>query len=213
MAINKAKPGRKKRIGRPPKSGAYSPLCRQEFLGEYPEIRRYIQGARDGLVDDQCRRVGVKSEDELPAAVRLMIDRQVSKLSLSRQIEVYIMRHGLLRRDRLKSRHVLEAEPIAVFWLNLQNSLDRGLSGLGFEVPKEQSAILTPLELAAEIDREKREREAAEHVAQVQGGDGKGPAQQAGGAEKTQLGAAQRESGQDPGDASDDQGSGESGKE
>lgn len=161
MTPNVPKLKRKRRTGRPPKSGAFSPICRREFLDEYPEIRRYIQDARDGLVDDQCRRAGVRTEDELPTAARLAIDRQVSKLSLSRQIEVYIMRHGLLQEERLKREKILEVEPIAGFWLNLQNSLDRGLMSLGLTLPKEAAVPIHPLDLARRIDEEKREKAAA----------------------------------------------------
>jgi hypothetical protein len=137
------KPKRIRRRGRPPKSGAYSPICREEFLEEYPEIRRYIQGSRDGLIEDRLARSGGKTEVDLTAAERLMIDRQVSKLAVSRQIEVYLRRHGILRRDRLKMRQVLEPEPILLFWLNLQNSIDRGLTALGLEPPKrEESEVM-----------------------------------------------------------------------
>jgi hypothetical protein len=133
MSKNESKSRRRKRLGRPPKSGAYSPICRAEFLEEYPEIRAYIQAARDGLIADQLEKHGGKAEDDLTAGQRIMIDRQVSKLTISRQIESYIRRNGILRRDRLQTAKVLEAEPILVFWLNLQNSLDRGLATLGLE--------------------------------------------------------------------------------
>ena len=136
MSETEPKRKRKGRIGRPPKSGAYSPICRQEFLEEYPEIRRYIQDSRDGLIADQLERIGGKTEDDLTTAQRLMIDRQISKLTVSRQIEVYLKRNGLIRRDQLKRRQILEPEPILIYWLNLQNSLDRGLIALGLEAAK-----------------------------------------------------------------------------
>lgn len=157
MSDNQAKIKGNRRRGRPPKSGAYSPICRAEFLEEYPEIRRNIQAARDGLVMDQLERHGGKSEDDLSTASRLMIDRQVSKVALSQQIEIYIRRHGILRRDQLKRRQILEPEPILVFWLQLQNSIDRALIALGLE-----KRVIEPEMNLAEIVREIDEKAAAE---------------------------------------------------
>jgi len=137
------KSDKKRRLGRPPKSGAYSPICRAEFLEEYPEIRQYIQAARDGLIADQLEKHGGQTEDDLTAGQRIMIDRQVSKLTVSRQIESYIRRNGILRRDKLRGPKVLEAEPILIFWLNLQNSLDRGLTALGLEPVRKTEDELT----------------------------------------------------------------------
>ena len=146
-------------MGRPPKSGVYSPVLRDEFLQEHPEVRRYVQAARDGLVDDQLAKMGTKSEDELPAAVLLLIDRLTSRIALSRQIEVYLRRHGILRRDSL-DRQVLEAEPILAFWLQLQNSIDRASGMLGVEVPKPEEVWDIKAELA-KLDEEAAKKKEA----------------------------------------------------
>jgi len=152
---------RKRRIGRPPKSGAYSPVCREEFLEEYPEIRSYVQAARDGLVQDQLDKIGGKSEDDLSAAQVLLIDRLVSRIALSRQIEVYLRRHGILRRDSL-DRKVLDAEPICQFWLQLQNSIDRASAMLGIEIPRPE-ASWDPIAEIQKIDEERaKEKEKEE---------------------------------------------------
>ena len=175
MSDNKAKFKGNRRRGRPPKSGAYSPICRQEFLDEYPEIRRYIQGSRDGLIEDRLAKSGGKTEDDLTAAEGLMIDRQVSKLAVSRQIEVYLKRHGILRRDQLKRRQILEPEPILVYWLQLQNSIDRGLVALGLEKPKRAGdEPFDIIQYAAKTY--------PNSLAAGQGGDGQGKAEKGAGA-------------------------------
>jgi hypothetical protein len=124
-----------RRRGRPPRHGIYSPVLREEFLRENPEVQRYIQAARDGLVRDQLAKVGGRTEDDLSAGQVLMIDRLVSRIALSRQIEVYLRRHNILRRDRL-NQQILEAEPICQFWLQLQNSIDRGSGMLGIDIQR-----------------------------------------------------------------------------
>jgi hypothetical protein len=146
-------------------------------LEEYPEIRSYIQGARDGLIKDRLAKSGGKTEDDLTAAERLMVDRQVSKLAVSRQIEVYLKRHGILRRDRLKMRKILEPEPILLFWLNLQNSLDRGLTSLGLEAVRKTEEVLTPYEvIAAEEEAEKTKvAKAAGQARETEGGESDEP--------------------------------------
>ena len=177
---------RKRRVGRPPKSGAYSPICRAEFLEEYPEIRQYIQAARDGLIVDQLEKHGGQTEDDLTAGQRIMIDRQVSKLTVSRQIESYIRRNGILRRDKLQGSKVLEAEPILIFWLNLQNSLDRGLATLGLEpVRKTEDELTLQAYVAATYGPDSR-------AGQGEGaqGDGQG---------KAEIGTGARVEGRDPG--------------
>jgi hypothetical protein len=180
LSDNQAKIKGNRRRGRPPKSGAYSPICREEFLEEYPEIRRDIQGARDGLIEDRLAKSRGKTEDDLTAAERLMIDRQVSKLAVSRQIEVYLRRHGILRRDQLKARQVLEPEPILLFWLNLQNSLDRGLVALGLEPPKRgESDVLDLGRYLAEKDAEKQSQ-AGQGGGQASGKDSEAEARRKG---------------------------------
>jgi len=149
----------KRRRGRPPKSGVYSPVLRDEFLQEHPDVQRYIQAARDGLVQDQLAKMGAKSEDELPATILLSIDRLTSRIALSRQIEVCVRHYGILRRDSL-DRKVLEAEPILLFWLQLQNSIDRASGMLGVEVPKPEEVWDIKAELA-KLDEEAAKKKEA----------------------------------------------------
>jgi len=146
-------------MGRPPKTGVYSPALRDEFLLEHPEVQRYVQAARDGLVQDQLEKMGAKSEDELPATTVLLIDRLSSRIALSRQIEVYLRRHGILRRDRLEGQKVLEGEPILAFWLQLQNSIDRASAMLGVKVAQAEEVWDIKAELA-KLDEEVKNKEA-----------------------------------------------------
>jgi len=63
---------------------------------------------------------------------RIVIDRIISKLAILRLIEVYIERHGIWRRDRLKKDQILELEPaLGLNYLAFSNSVDRSLKLLG----------------------------------------------------------------------------------
>jgi hypothetical protein len=145
---------------------------------------RYIREKREELIQDQ----GI-SEEDLSGGLRLMIDRTISRLIVSRRIELYLQRNGILRRDSLKRRKILEPEPILIFWLQLQNSIDRALIVLGLDRKKAEEALDLGRYIA-ERDEEKVKAQAA-----GQGGDGQG-------AEKG-SGADVEDGGQAPGEGSE----------
>jgi hypothetical protein len=131
----KVKP--KARLGRPPKHGGYSLIHKDELLKQHPQLRRYLEGCRSGLVKDVAG-----SEDQLTEQQRIMIDRIISRLSICRLIEVYIEKYGAFRRDRLKRFQVLELEPaLGQNYLAFSNSIDRALIALGLNHKKADEAL------------------------------------------------------------------------
>ena len=118
----------KRRIGRPPKHYGYSlPIHRDGIIAEHPELRQWLQGCRDGLIDNLG---GV--EDELTQAQQIIVDRVISKLSMVRLIEIYLAKNGILRRDRVQEK-ILEAEPIVQIWLQVNNAIRSDLQILGID--------------------------------------------------------------------------------
>lgn len=137
MTENKPKPCRRSRIGRPPKHGGYSLICRDDLVKENPHLKRYLQDARDGLVRDVAG-----AEDQLTEQQRIMIDRIISRLSVCRMIEVYCEKYGLFRRDRLNRQKVLELEPaLGLNYLAFSNSIDRALVNLGLNKKQASEAL------------------------------------------------------------------------
>ena len=128
MMETNLKPRRKRRIGRPPKHGGLSLVYRADLVKEHPELRRYLQDCRDGLIDD----LAAGDEDALTTGQRILVDRTIQKLSLARLIEIYITKTGVLRRDRLNSK-VLEVEPILIYWQSLNHAIRSDLAILGLK--------------------------------------------------------------------------------
>jgi hypothetical protein len=145
MSDNKPKKGSKKKPGRPPQSGAYSLIVK---AGELPKrrtyLRVYLQATRNGLIEDLGPR-----EADLTTAQRVLIDRTVSKLAIIRCIEEYIKETGVFRKAWLSP--VLEKSYVAY-----TNSLRLDLEALGIN-KRAGERVLSPLEIAAEIDAEKAE--------------------------------------------------------
>jgi hypothetical protein len=131
----KVKP--KARLGRPPKHGGYSLIHKDELLKQHPQLRRYLEDCRSGLVKDVAG-----SEDQLSEQQRIIIDRIISRLSICRLIEVYIEKYGAFRRDQLKRFQVLELEPaLGQNYLAFSNSIDRALIALGLDKKKADVAL------------------------------------------------------------------------
>jgi len=127
MSKNKGKKSKKGKIGRPRKHGGYSVHLQDVELKKNPRIRQYLMATREGLIRDVAG-----TEEELSEQQRIVIDRIVSKLAILRLIEVYVEKHGIWRRDRLKKDQILELEPaLGLNYLAFSNSVDRSLKLLG----------------------------------------------------------------------------------
>jgi hypothetical protein len=115
--------------------------------GELPErrtyLRAYLTEVREGLVNN----LG-PLEADLTTAQVVLIDRVISKLSIIRCIEEHVREKGVFTKaGELDS--VLSKSYLA--WAN---SIRLDLQALGLD-KKAGERILSPLEVAAEIDRAK----------------------------------------------------------
>jgi len=160
----------KVRMGRPPKHGGYSIIYKDRAIKDHPEIRRYLEGCRAGLVRDLAG-----DEDKLSEQQRIMIDRIVSRLAVCRLIEVYVEKCGLFRRDRLEGERVLELEPaLGQNYLAFSNSIDRALAALGLN-KKQGDDVLDLGKYIAEADAREAKAKEAQGRAESKG-HGKGKA-------------------------------------
>jgi hypothetical protein len=145
-----------RRRGRPPKHGGYSLIHRDALLKEHPEIRRYLQDCRDGLVRDVAG-----TEEGLSEQQRIMIDRIISRLSICRLVETYIEKFGPFRRDRIRREKVLELEPaLGVNYLAFSNSIDRALVNLGLNKRQASEALDLGRYIAAFDEKKAKEAKA-----------------------------------------------------
>lgn len=146
MNDNKTQKSGKKKPGRPPRSGAYSLIVK---AGELPKrrtyLRAYLQAARDGLIEDLGPR-----EADLTTAQRVLVDRAVSKLSVVRCIEEHVKEEGVFRGREL-------SPVMAKSYITYCESIRRDLEALGIS-KRVGERVLSPLEIAAEIDAEKVEK-------------------------------------------------------
>jgi hypothetical protein len=115
--------------------------------GKLPErrayLRAYLTEAREGLVND----LG-PTEADLTAAQVVLIDRVISKLSIIRCIEEHVREKGVFTQSgELDS--VLSKSYLA--WAN---SIRLDLQALGID-KRAGERVMSPLEVAAEIDRAK----------------------------------------------------------
>ena len=135
---------RKARRGRPPKHGGYSLLTRGEMPENRRYIARYLTEVRDGLIHD----LG-PSEEDLTAAQQVLIDRIITKLGIVRLIEENAKENGVFNEGTLDPS-------LGTFYLQYDNSIKMQLQALGVD-KRGSEKVLTPLELAAEIDQKKNE--------------------------------------------------------
>ena len=143
------------RVGRPFKHGAYSLAIRDQVLKENPRVTRYLVDTRAGLVRDVAG-----SEDALSEQQRVMIDRIISKLAVCRLIELYVEKYGAFPQMKVKGKTIVKMELHACLGINylaFSNAIDRALAALGLS-KKQVEHVLSPLEIAAEIDAEKEKR-------------------------------------------------------
>jgi len=144
-------PPRKRKAGRPVKSGAWSVVNRDELVARYPEVQRFLRDTRQGLVRDVAG-----EEENLSEMQRILIDRIISKLAVCRVVECYLEKHGILRRDRLEKDKVLELEPALVQWAALDRNIKDALALLGIK-KREAEVFLTVAEMAGAIKAERAE--------------------------------------------------------
>jgi len=143
------------RVGRPIKHGGYSLAIRDQVLKENPRVTRYLVDTRAGLVKDVAG-----SEDALSEQQRVMIDRIISKLAICRLIELYVEKHGAFPQLKVRGKTIIKMELHACLGINylaFSNAIDRALVALGLS-KKQAEYVLTPLEIAAEIDAEKEKK-------------------------------------------------------
>lgn len=107
-------------------------------------LMRYLSAVREGLVRD----LGPEEKD-LSTAQIVLIDRCVTLLGTIRCIEEYVKEEGVFKGNELQPS-------LGTNYISFTGSLQRILALLGLE--RRSEPVLTPLELAAEIDKE-REKE------------------------------------------------------
>jgi len=159
MKQNQPQKREKRRPGRKPgvkvRHGGYSLLMR----GTLPERRRYIGHyltvVREGLIQDLAPR-----EENLSTAQRVMIDRVITFLGVVRLIEEHAREHGILdSKGELTSG-------LTAHYLSFNRHIKDCLALLGIEKRRAEE-VLTPWQIAAEVDKEsaEAEREAQEKAA------------------------------------------------
>lgn len=146
------------------------------MLKENPRVTRYLVDTRAGLVKDVAG-----SEDALSEQQRVMVDRIISKLAICRLIELYVEKYGAFPQMKVKGKTIVKMELHACLGINylaFSNAIDRALVALGLS-KKQAENVLTPLEIAAEIDAEK-EKQARSTVAKARRDQGQDPRAPAG---------------------------------
>ena len=164
--------GGKSRIGRPVKHGANALIYRDEIIKQFPELVRYTRDCYAGLVRD----LAPEGADTLPTAKQIILDRLTAKLQTAGLLDIFMGKHGIIRRDRIDQR-VLEAEPIVQTWLQVNNAIRADLQLLGLERRELGPRVLTADELVDAVEAE-RCRAKAEDVA-AQDAPGSAPEGQA----------------------------------
>jgi len=135
-----------KRGGQKVKHGGYSFMVKGELPENRKHVLRYLTAARENLIKD----LG-PTEEDLTAAQIIIIDRIVSKLGIIRCIEEYIRENTVMTRARL-------SPSLRESYLAYNNSIRLDLQALGID-KRMGDRVLTPLEIAAEFDKEKETKE------------------------------------------------------
>ena len=129
-------PGRRKTYG------GFAYLSRGVLPGNRAYIERYLTVIRENLILD----IG-GSEENLTAAQIILIDRIISKLGCVRCIEEHIRENSVMVGKDL-------APSLKTSYLAYNNSLRLDLQLIGID-KRSSERILSPLELARELDGEK----------------------------------------------------------
>ena len=144
MAKNESKLEKKLSHGRP---RVVHGACSYIVHGQLPEhrvyLRRFLTHARESLIAD------MGGEESMSMAQLILTDRVISKLAICRLVEEYAKEQGVFRSGELQA--VLKQN-----YLSYTNSMRLDLMALGID-NRAEDRILSPLELAREIDREDSE--------------------------------------------------------
>jgi len=149
MSENKAKKRKKSRRGRPPRHGGFSLLTRgvrEGLPGNRRYIGHYLTEVREGLIHDLA-----KSEEDLSTAQKVLIDRIITFLGVIRLVEEYAKEHCVLDSKGRPS------QGLTGHYLTFNRQVKEMLSLLGIN-KKASDEILSPLQVAEEIDREEEEK-------------------------------------------------------
>jgi len=130
--------------------GGYSYLVSGRLPEHRLEVERYLTAAREGLIADLAG-----TEERMTTAQLILIGRVIGKLGVLRCIEEYIRERSIFEAE---GKGPELAPCLGRSYLGYSNSLRLDLQALGLAARAEER-VLGPLEIAAEIDREK---EAAE---------------------------------------------------
>ena len=136
------KAGRK--LGAKVTHGAYSLIAKPG--GPLPSKRRYIERWLSEVRQGMIRDLG-PAEKDLSTGQAILIDRVIGKLGVLRCIEEHVREKGVMKGEGLP-------DLLGKHYLGWANSLRLDLMALGIG-KKAGDEILTPLQIAAEIDAEK----------------------------------------------------------
>jgi len=137
----------KLKTGKKGTHGGYTFLSTGRLPEHRREVERYLTAAREGLIRDLA---GI--EENLTTAQVILIDRVIGKLGILRCIEEFIREHSVFEGSEL-------APCLKASYLAYGNSVRLDLRELGIS-RKAGDVILSPLQLADQIDREKEVDEA-----------------------------------------------------
>jgi hypothetical protein len=105
-------------------------------------LRAYLTEIREGLIRDVAG-----TEEDLTTAQKILVDRACSLLSIIRCVEEHTREHGVFKGRELAP---VLLKSYCAYSAELRRTLDMlGIRG------KATDKILSPLEIAAEIDAEK----------------------------------------------------------
>jgi len=114
-----------------------------------------LTACREGLISD----LG-PGEEDLNTAQKILIDRVIGKLGVLRCLEEYAREKGVIKEGKLSF-------PLEHNFLGWSNSLRLDLQALGIDA-RAGEKILSPLEIAAEIDAENAEKSTREAKANAE---------------------------------------------
>lgn len=125
---------------RPKRHGGYSFIVTGEMPRHRAYLLRHLTECRAGIASD------MGGEENMTTAQLIIMDRVISKLGIIRCIEEHSKENGTFRDQCL-------APSLKESYLAYSNSIRLDLQALGIE-KRVSERVLTPLEIAAEVDRE-----------------------------------------------------------
>jgi len=143
MTGNRPKKKKKAPQGRRYVHGGYSLVSRDEVMKDNPRIRRYLEDSRAGLVRDIAG-----DEASLTEGQRILIDRIISKLAVTRLIESFVEKHGPFEGKELRKM-------LGQNYLSFDNSIRLSLVALGLD-KRASEKILDPIDYIQSFDERKK---------------------------------------------------------